>query len=197
MRQIPLTTVEEQLWQILDVFPLAVVLLGRDRQVKGMNLPAESLLQEADAIRLEGRALRAVDPGIDAQLQAVVAERKHPFVGRIPRTRSRPLEICSLPPHGDDFALVFADPARRIVPSCHGLRALYGLTPRESRVVVSLMSDFPAVDAAAELGMSVNTLRRHIKNIFVKLRVRRQSQLVRVVASGISTLVSVSHDPNE
>ncbi|MEO7936456.1 MAG: helix-turn-helix transcriptional regulator [Dokdonella sp.] len=58
------------------------------------------------------------------------------------------------------------------------LRALYCLTPTESRIAQGLLVGKSLDELAAELSMKRETIRVHLKHIFAKTGVKRQGQLV-------------------
>lgn len=61
----------------------------------------------------------------------------------------------------------------------HLLRSSLGLTPAELRLA-SLLKDGASInEAAPKLGIAVNTARNHLRSIFAKLGVNRQSEMVR------------------
>lgn len=191
MRQIPQEArhgMDAHLWAVLDVLPFAVIMLGSDKLVRGMNAPANALLREADALRLDGSRVRGVDPAHDAELQNAITAQCASVL-RLPRTSGkRAVELSIVPLCGDCSAIVISDPARCVAASIEPLRELYGLTPAEARVVGAVVQGEGGPKTAGELGMSVNTLRRHLKSVFAKLQVERQSELVRVVSQGVASL---------
>jgi DNA-binding CsgD family transcriptional regulator len=85
-------------------------------------------------------------------------------------------------------ALVVCDRAALTTASPVALRKLYGLTPAEQRVVSALVAGASVRDAAGQMGITLNTIRRHLKQIFAKMGVARQSDLVRLVTCGPAML---------
>jgi DNA-binding CsgD family transcriptional regulator/GAF domain-containing protein len=81
-------------------------------------------------------------------------------------------------------ALVFVtDPHAKPAPRASALRALYGLTPTECRLA-DLLAEGREITAAAEiLRMTASTARFHLKSIFRKVGVKRQSDLIRLILS--------------
>lgn len=143
--------------------------LGAIDERKGLNVLGSTLLSHA---------------GIQAALTS------NATVMRLPRGRQRPLELAIVSLHAC-FALIAADSLRPVVPSWDRLRELYGLTPMESRVVAARGGGASTNNAAADLKMSANTLRRHRKRVFGKLPVKRRSDMVRVVATGVGQSISI------
>ena len=64
------------------------------------------------------------------------------------------------------------------------LRQLYGLTPAEAQITEALCTGSTVRQIAARRRTSENAVRFHLKNIFQKLGVRRQADLVKLVCSG-------------
>jgi DNA-binding CsgD family transcriptional regulator len=63
-----------------------------------------------------------------------------------------------------------------------------GLTPSEGAVVLALARGRSLAEVAAERGISLHTVRTHVKRSLAKAGVRRQADLVRLVLSGPSGL---------
>lgn len=59
-------------------------------------------------------------------------------------------------------------------------RAEYNLTPHELRLLKLLVEGYNYVTAAEKLGVSYNTLKFHVRNIYNKLQVHSQSEAVSV-----------------
>jgi DNA-binding CsgD family transcriptional regulator len=79
------------------------------------------------------------------------------------------------------------------------LIGVYKLTPAEARVAVEMTRSATVVEAARSLGSSVHTTRRHMKRVFAKLRLKRQSELTRRLTGGVAALhacVQTKDDPN-
>jgi len=64
------------------------------------------------------------------------------------------------------------------VPSAEILRALYGLTPAESRLAVALARGKELKEACDECSITYTAGRAHLRSIFTKAGVRRQAELV-------------------
>ena len=75
-------------------------------------------------------------------------------------------------------ALFVSDPDERVEIPEERLRRLYALTPSEARIAARLTAGLRPEAVANELGVQVNTVRMHLKRIFVKTGTGRQSELV-------------------
>lgn len=78
--------------------------------------------------------------------------------------------------------LLIVDPDTTSPPASEDTLRLLGLTPAEARIAAILGTGASPEAAAEALGLSVGTARNHIKRIFSKLDVARQSQLVALLA---------------
>ena len=63
------------------------------------------------------------------------------------------------------------------------MRELYALTVVEARLAAWLAQGKSVHEAAAAMGITVNTARAYLKRIYDKTGVRRQPELVRVLLS--------------
>jgi DNA-binding CsgD family transcriptional regulator len=67
---------------------------------------------------------------------------------------------------------------------CAQLRDRYALTVQEARVATQVAEGHTVKEIAATLGVTVFTVRAHLRSIFLKTDVNRQAALVRVVLNG-------------
>jgi len=64
------------------------------------------------------------------------------------------------------------------LPSAHVIQGLFDLTVSETRVAMALAENLTVDEASRKLGISRETVRHHLKSIFVKTGLSRQSELV-------------------
>jgi DNA-binding CsgD family transcriptional regulator len=62
-----------------------------------------------------------------------------------------------------------------------GLRGRLGLTPRQAQLTARLAEGATLSQASMALGVTVNTSRWHLREIFEKTNTHRQTDLVRLV----------------
>jgi DNA-binding CsgD family transcriptional regulator len=178
-----------------EVSGSAVVLLDRRAEVLRINSAAQRLLGADLQIarkRLVSRdrdATRALDRALHALLWAQTASAVMPAVV-LPRHGKRPLLAYPMRLAGvsaDALApcqalVVLVDLDARPHRSESALRASFGLTAAEARLAVRLASGEPLDRIADELGVAYETSRNHVKAIFSKMDVHRQTELVAVLA---------------
>ena len=81
------------------------------------------------------------------------------------------------------FAVFITDPQAVQLPSIDRLGELYGLAPAQANVACEFARGHSYKQVAQRLRISEDTVRAHIKGIYPKTRVNRQSDLVRLVLS--------------
>lgn len=85
--------------------------------------------------------------------------------------------------------LFIADPHRTHAPGLGDrLRIIFALTPSEARIVEALIDGKRLDEVAAMMGNSVETVRAHLRHIFDKVGVHRQSDLIRITMTSVSVL---------
>lgn len=180
----------------LESLGLPAAVLG----VRGQLLAGNRLLQPmVPSILLDASArLRFADPRADRLLQAGVdmLARRH-AKGGFPQSfpvageDGRPASVAHLLPvkgqardvFGNMHSVLVVMPLSGTAVAPAGLvQALFDFTPAEARVAIALGEGASVDDAARRLGVSRETVRTHLRAIFSKTGVSRQSALVRLLA---------------
>jgi DNA-binding CsgD family transcriptional regulator len=68
---------------------------------------------------------------------------------------------------------------------CEQLVELFGLLPSEARLAWEMAQAIPITQAAANLGLTVETARNYSKKIYAKMGARGQAELVRIIMSSV------------
>jgi DNA-binding CsgD family transcriptional regulator len=155
-----------------------------------------------DGLTIQGDALRAVQADESARLGRLLshasnraADQARTPGGALSISRpsgAHPLSVMVVPLRtkgeapGDraPAAAVFvSDPEVRLDSNQQHLRELYALTVVEARLAAWLAQGKSVNEAAAAMGITVNTARAYLKRIYDKTGVRRQPELVRVLLS--------------
>lgn len=192
---------------LLDSLPNAVFLLDTDERVVGANLAAQELAAESDGLAVVGGRIvfdsrpllatlslllrRITSHGLDSALAAGT-------VLRIDRPSGRQAYVAELVPLARlasgvihplaEAALIVSDPAEKAPCSPELLQRLFGLSQAESRLARLLVAGRDLADAAAELSISLSTGKTHLRHIFSKTGVNRQSDLIRLVLKSTGSL---------
>lgn len=100
--------------------------------------------------------------------------------------------VLHLVPYGKDSGSLFnsvaafamlAQPGNKLLPNADIIAALFDLTPAEAAVARAIAAGQPPKIVARELGISFETVRTHLKRVFLKASVSRQSQLAALLTS--------------
>lgn len=182
----------------LDRFTTGLLLVDALGRVAWASRVGEAILAAGDGLsRGKDGLLEAKERGDREALKALVADALRSGAGgalALPRGRLTPPLIVIVPraapgrtPASEPtIAVIVSDPARKRSVG-ETLGATFGLTHAEQRVAEALASGLAPKEVAVLLEAKLGTVRTHMKSIFLKLRVGRQADLVRVV-SELSTL---------
>jgi DNA-binding CsgD family transcriptional regulator len=183
---------------VLDRFPTGIVVVNADAKVILSNRAADAILKRGDGLT-SWTGLRAVGHRETAKLRNAIAAVCTQSASGIPKPEtvlqvfrpsgSRPFEVlvAPLPRHsslrrgGAAAAVFITDPEKGAALDSRALRELFGLTPAEIRLCIALVKGKSVEEYAQETGISSNTARTHVKRIYSKTGVRRQSELVRLL----------------
>jgi DNA-binding CsgD family transcriptional regulator len=192
------------LGEVVARLPIAVFLLDARGAVFFANERAEGLLRQRDGLALDAdRSLVATRSKETARLRQLVhqAAQTSTSNGReaagnmlLPRPGPRKaLHACVLPLKSHHYYVgVQAAAVAVLITESEGgpelspevARSLYDLTPAESRLASKLLGGLTLKAAAAQLDLSLHTVRAQLKSVFSKTGTNRQAELVRVLALG-------------
>lgn len=166
----------------------SVVLDAGDRAV--MISPLAQELIDEGVLRVQGGALRFDDAANRETLQTLLeagpgakAVIDRPGRGRrlfLRTARTRLANAAGGPP-SEYRMLLIRDPAHRLQRDGRALATTFNLTPRESELACHLAAGVPLADFARQRHVSINTVKSHLKQIFRKLDVHNQVELVACV----------------
>ena len=179
---------------------LGLIQLDRHGSILEANDRARDILLKRDGLRDEAGALAAGNPEEHAEMQRLLARALPPYgphgAGgsmKITRMEDRAplvLEIHPVPQTGTAAApwqlgalVLVVDPAMRPRVAPELVARLLGLTPTESRVAVAVAAGQTVAGTAYELGCAEHTARTHLKRVYRKLGIGKQTELVRRVLS--------------
>ncbi|MGE3841818.1 MAG: helix-turn-helix transcriptional regulator [Vicinamibacterales bacterium] len=197
--------------EILEYGPHAVVVTDARGAVRHMNDRARVILDRRDGLQLHQGALQAGRAADSRALRTLIGSAATAVTGEagvrnyggslsVARPSGRtPLRLIvfalrpSLDPTGmgaaeRSVALFIDDPEGASICDENRLQAIYGLTPGQARLAVALAKGQSLAEAVEVLGVSMNTVKTHLRAIFDKTETRRQADLVRVLSSGLANL---------
>lgn len=189
---------------VLDMLDRGVVAIDSHGRVLFMNREAERILSEGDGLRIARGAIEATGYAEQVKLQAAlnaslrIPQSGHALVIDRPSglpaysaiVTGFPAVIDPLPhlerhPHRVVF---LRDPIQQCAPRRDWLMQLYGLTHAEAEVAMDLHAGMAPGSIAAHRSITANTVKTHMKSVFAKVGVGRQSELVAAIALSVGDL---------
>ena len=178
---------------LLERYDAPCLLVTPSLQVVAQNRAAQDLVAELPCLAVRRGRLAVRQAELARRIEALVhgchdprAAADDPPLVRMPRRDRAPMILSAIPvPTGSPFLafgkpviLLFRDAERTPAASAQALAKAYALTPAEARVAGLIGAGLPIKRAAAELSVSVNAIKFHLRAIYAKTGVHRQSELV-------------------
>lgn len=194
----------------VEQLSIGTILLDRAGNVVRCNSIAQTVLNERGVIRLVGNRLAFSDPGTDRIFRKTIAEQRDLNASTLKFMRVerhsgrrdigiaiRPLASARAATVGTapTTAVFLTDPQRQAALTGKAVAGIFGLTPMEGEITACLSNGLCLSQTAEILGIAQNTVRAHLRSIFDKLHVSRQSQLVQRVRVSMSGLVAWASAP--
>ena len=184
-----------------------VIQLDRSGRIVEANDRAQELLRRDDGLSDGDGELRATFPGDDDRLQQLLAQAVPRFRGHgasgsmmvrwsslLPRfaLHVKPVANREMDYRSQHVAalVLVVDPVDRARIDPGLVQAVFGLTSAETEVAVLLTESRTIRQIAAATSRSYSTVRTHLKQVFTKLGVARQLDVVKLVLALASMPVS-------
>lgn len=182
---------------LCDRLDHGVLLLDADLAVLGGNLEARRALTTGDGIALRAGRFAFADAEAQRRLNDLLSRQaREPqsvpaSLGVRVRRRYAPAFRVAVTPVGDRLVqwgvayvvlICGLGDTREISPTV--LREVYELTRAQTDVAASLYGGLSVEQTASALGLSLNTVRSHLKKIFAKCGVASQAELMQMLALG-------------
>lgn len=194
----------------IEQLSIGTILLDRLGNVVRCNSNARTVLDERGAIRLIGNRIAFSNPDAERKFRQNIAEQRDDGASTFrfirveresgqrdigivirPLARGRPAGVGGAP----TTAIFLTDPERQAALTGGAVAGIFGLTPMEGEIAASLSNGRCLSQTAETLGIAQNTVRAHLRSIFDKLCITRQSQLVQRVRVSMSGLVAWASTP--
>lgn len=168
---------------VFEEHPDALLVVGPDGALRAANRSGRELIARSESLSAPGGLVVTSSAACTLLLRQRVAraleeQREAPTL-HVPRVGGGTLAIRSAP-------LGPRLPLALLIAREHAALALhrFGFTPAERLVSERLAHGATVSEIALQLGISVETVRCHLKQAFVKARVHRQAELVSVLLGG-------------
>ncbi|AOZ11301.1 helix-turn-helix transcriptional regulator [Pseudomonas lundensis] len=200
-------SISELYSQAISRLSVATIVLDETGKVLRLNPVAEEILSSADGLKLVGGRLEATYPSDNRELQRLV---KHAFSAEVREggvtadamSVTRPSGQVSLgvvveaipslewaEGKSKPAAVVYIrDAVGKSLASEVVTKQLFNLTKAETALAMELANGLSLEEAAENLNIRRNTARAHLRSIFSKTGVRRQTELVRILLNSVVAL---------
>lgn len=191
---------------VMDRLAVGAVILGAGGSILCCSRKADEALSERDGLQLQAGRLRATCAKEDRELQAAIKTAIQAAASGVQTTRGIALTrlsgqrnlglvIQAMPAAArpgaiatPTVAIFLRDPEANADVEGDLVRELFDLTPAEAAVARRLAAGLSLEDAASSLDISRNTARAHLRSIFSKSGITRQTELVRLMLNSAVVL---------
>ncbi|UVE17409.1 helix-turn-helix transcriptional regulator [Pseudomonas sp. LS44] len=193
--------------QAISRLSVATIVLDESGSVLKINPVAKEILDRSDGLKLVGGRLEATYPSDNRELQRLVrnafacegeegrAVAEAMSVARPSGQVSLGLVVEAIPSldwadgKGKPAAVVYIrDAVGKSIASEVVTKQLFNLTRAETALAMELANGLSLEEAAEVLNVRRNTARAHLRSIFSKTGVRRQTELVRILLNSVVAL---------
>ena len=202
-------SISELYSQAISRLSVATIVLDQNGTVLRLNSVASDLLKQADGLKLVGGRLEATYPTDNRELQRLVrnafardANSEQVSTAAEAMSVSRPsgqinlgVVVEAIPTQ--DWAegkskpvvvVYIRDAVGRSMASETVAKQLFNLTRAETALAMELANGLSLEEAAEVLNVRRNTARAHLRSIFSKTGVRRQTEVVRIILNSVVAL---------
>lgn len=166
---------------IIDNIATAVVIVNAVGQIVRLNASADEMMRQGGIVGARnGRLTVSTDDGQRLLRTALSAESREPAIVPLGTDGGGTLSAAILPMdrRASLFAVLLHVPAQLLPATGQILARTFGLTRRESSLVVLLLNGNTVESSAEQLGIGLATAKTHLNNIFEKTRTNRQAELI-------------------
>ncbi|MFG0414520.1 helix-turn-helix transcriptional regulator [Pseudomonas sp. zjy_8] len=193
--------------QAIGRLSVATMVLDENNMVLELNPVAQEILSSNDGLKLVGGRLEATYPSDNRELQRVLrsaalrqgvdgeGRAEAMSISRPSGQVSFGLVVETIPSQelvegkGRPTAVVYIrDAVGKSQASSIVTKQLFNLTPAETALALELVNGLSLEEAAEALNIRRNTARAHLRSIFSKTGVRRQTELVRIMLNSVVAL---------
>jgi DNA-binding CsgD family transcriptional regulator len=197
----------QQLASVLQLMPNPAMLMNAKGRITFANAAAEMLLRSGDGLSIDGDGdlqFTAAFPAESAALSRMLAQALAVAIGtgetlgeplRLTRpSGAPPLLVLPVPLPPPAFELwnmlepasvlvLVIDPITQRRGKTSTIQSVFGLTSAEARVAILVASGLTGPQAANALGISISTVKTHLKRCFDKIGVHSQVALAHLLAT--------------
>lgn len=171
---------------LLELCPAGALLLAPTGHIVSANKAAHHILLNHPALFTKSGqiALRRVNEAkVFADALAETCEKRCPSLVTLRSRQGGPILAISLSPAPDGLhtLAIIADLYAKLAIEAEDLRALFGFTSAEARIARGLANGATPTTLAADLNISITTIRAHIRALLPKAGATSQTRLIAVL----------------
>ncbi len=183
----------------------SLILDGKGSVLRANSI-AQAILAERDGLTVGAAGLSAEYRGEHKELQRLIRQTLEMPPGQLavaeaisitrPSGRASlsllirpiPLSEGTEGPNRPTAAVFIRDPERNLSPSRELMQRLFHFTQAEAKLSLLLVDGLTLDEAAAQMAIRKNTARAHLRAIFSKTGVKRQTTLMRLLVNSVASI---------
>lgn len=195
-----LRTERQVFTNVLDQLTMAAFILNSSGEIVRMNKFGNEILNSNIGIRVRNKRLMFSSQAINVKVRDAIKSAKQkdgcspelidviafedPITLHTTNLAMRPIASTNTVQSKDTpiLALFATDPLRPIKVNTQAIATLYGLTPTEAKLAITLSNFSDLKKTAVEMNITHNTARSHLRSIYSKMDIKRQSELLRLIS---------------
>ena len=187
---------------------IGTIILDEKGMIMKISAATQKIIDQRDGIGVVAGTLQAHYVQENRELQRIIGKALHASTGDEDSLSTKVLSITRPSGHGKlsiliraiplgelssvaqqpSVAVFIRDPESPLETPSEVVRQLFGFTPTEASLALLLANGLALDEAALKLDMQKNTARSHLRSIFSKTGVTRQTSLVRVLLHSVISL---------
>lgn len=190
----------------IDEMKLGVVILSEEGEIIKSNKIADEIIENKDGLLLANNRLKTVFDtdnskfktclkdaltlsfaGKESAFEVMTVNRKNGQAALSIAVHSIPAGSWTSGGKRPAAAIFIRDTVHKIEGQDEVVRKLFNLTPAEASLAVKIMNGMSLDEAALSSDIKRNTARAHLRSIFSKVDVTRQSDLIRVLLNSVAS----------
>lgn len=178
---------------MLKAAPFPALVIDNGARILYTNTLARSVLETSDGMDARYGVLALMREQDQKRFERTLASASHaePAVIRLERPSGRRAYALTLfrapaPPTTEPmWVVLISDTSERISLQPRWIEAMFDVTRGEARVLALVSAGMSAEDIGSTLQIATATVRVHLRNVYRKLKINRQSDLVATILQAI------------
>jgi DNA-binding CsgD family transcriptional regulator len=173
-----------------------IILLDKNSKIVLLNRIASNILSKKEGIELTKDGIEIMDPVLSLHFKKYIRKAlssevfDEDFLMAIPKKGKGIPTLIQMLPIKENFninenskkiLIVLYDPSFSPIPNFSFLTQAFQFTLKENQIAALLSKGMDLKEIAKELGISLHTVRTHLKHIYSKTNTSRQAELIKLL----------------